>query len=151
MKEQVSQIQQDVTAQLRDVLQSRSLCCVFQPIFGFREGRIIGYEALVRGPEGSLIESPFELFNAAHRAGLAVELNTQCAEKMLRSFAANGLDGSLFLNISPQLIMQRGLEQARVARFLESLDLDPSRVVIELTEDYPTIDFRLVQIGRAHV
>jgi EAL domain-containing protein (putative c-di-GMP-specific phosphodiesterase class I)/GGDEF domain-containing protein len=144
VKEQVSQIREDVTAQLREVLQSRGLCCVFQPIFGFREGRIIGYEALVRGPEGSLIESPFELFSAAHQAGLAVELNTQCAEKMLRSFAANGLEGSLFLNISPQLIMQRGLEQARVARFLESLDLDPARIVIELTEDYPTIDFRLV-------
>jgi EAL domain-containing protein (putative c-di-GMP-specific phosphodiesterase class I)/GGDEF domain-containing protein len=131
-------------AQLREVLESRSLCCVFQPIFGFREGSIIGYEALVRGPEGSALETPFDLFNAAQAAGLSVELNTMCAERILRSFAGNGLEGSLFLNISPQLIMQRGLQQPRVERFLQSLDIDPARIVIELTEDYPTVDFRMV-------
>jgi EAL domain-containing protein (putative c-di-GMP-specific phosphodiesterase class I)/GGDEF domain-containing protein len=144
LKEHVSQIRQDVTAQLRQVLERRELCCVFQPIFGFREGRILGYEALARGPQGSLIQTPLDLFAAAHQAGLEIELNTLCAEKILRAFASSGLEGSVFLNISPQVILQRGIEQQRVARFLETLDLDPARIVIELTEDYPTVDFRLV-------
>jgi EAL domain-containing protein (putative c-di-GMP-specific phosphodiesterase class I)/GGDEF domain-containing protein len=144
LKEQVSQIRQDVAAQLREAIRARRLGCVFQPIFGFREGDIIGHEALVRGPEGSLIETPQELFAAAQQAGLALELNTLCAETMLRNFAGAGLAGSLFLNISPQLILQRGLEQARVERFMAELGVDPARIVIELTEDYPTIDFRMV-------
>src|SRR5207253_6506836 len=46
--------------------------------------------------------------------------------------------------ISPQLIMQRGLEQGRVERFLQSVGIARERVVIELTEDYPTIDCRMV-------
>jgi EAL domain-containing protein (putative c-di-GMP-specific phosphodiesterase class I) len=50
LNEQVSHIRQDLTGQLRRVLEARELSSVFQPIFGFREGRILGYEALVRGP-----------------------------------------------------------------------------------------------------
>ena len=144
LKEQVSQIRQDLAGQLRQVLEERTLATVFQPIFGFREGRIVGFEALVRGPEGSLLQTPMELFAAAQDAGLALELNVACVREILRAFAGRSLEGNLFLNVSPQLIMQRGFDQQRAARFMEKLGLEPSRVVIELTEDYPTVDFRFV-------
>jgi EAL domain-containing protein (putative c-di-GMP-specific phosphodiesterase class I)/GGDEF domain-containing protein len=144
MKEHVSEIRRDVSLQLRKVLEDRSVTTVFQPIYGFREGRIIGFEALVRGPEGSLIETPGELFAAATAEGVAVELNLLCIKEILRAFMARKLEGSLFLNASPQLIMQSGFDRARAERFLRELGLDPDRVVIELTEDYPTVDFRLV-------
>ena len=144
MKEHVTQLRKESAEQLRRVLEDRSLSSVFQPIFSFREGRIIGYEALVRGPEGSLLHTPYELFTAASEAGLALELNIVCVQEILRAFSRAGLDGSLFLNISPQLIIQRGFEQERAGRFLRSLGLEPARVVIELTEDYPTVDFRFV-------
>ncbi len=144
MKEHVTQLRKESAEQLRRVLEDRSLSSVFQPIFSFREGRIIGYEALVRGPEGSLLHTPYELFTAASEAGLALELNIVCVQEILRAFSRAGLDGSLFLNISPQLIIQRGFEQERAGRFLRELGLEPARVVIELTEDYPTVDFRFV-------
>ena len=134
----------DIAEQLRRVIEERNITSVFQPIFGFREGRVLGYEALVRGPEGSLIQTPFELFSAAHEQGLALELNVICVQEMLRAFARSGIDGNLFVNVSPQLIMQRGFERERAAQFLDSLGLQPERVVIELTEDYPTVDFPMV-------
>ena len=144
MKEQVSQIHDDAATQLRRVLDERRVTALFQPIFSFRDGHILGYEALARGPEDSLVHNPFDLFAAAQQCGLALELNLLCIREILTTFSRAGLDGSLFLNVSPQLIMQRGFEQDRAARFMASLGLDPSRVVIELTEDYPTVDFRFV-------
>ena len=144
VKEQVAQIRQESFEPLRRVLEDRALNTVFQPIFDFREGRIVGYEALVRGPEGSSLQSPYELFSAAQAAGLALELNIVCVQQILRAFARAALEGSLFINISPQLIVQRGFEQERAGRFMRQLGLEPARVVIELTEDYPTVDFRLV-------
>jgi EAL domain-containing protein (putative c-di-GMP-specific phosphodiesterase class I)/GGDEF domain-containing protein len=144
VKEQVTQIRQDSFAQLRHVIQERALSTVFQPIFGFREGRIIGHEALVRGPEDSMLRAPQELFAAAHEAGLSLELNIVCIQEILRAFSREGLEGSLFLNVSPQLIIQRGFEQERAARFMRQLGLEAKRIVIELTEDYPTVDFRFV-------
>ncbi len=127
------------------MLEERSLTIVFQPIFSFSAGDFLGYEALVRGPEGSLVQTPYELFNAAAEHGLVVELNIVCIQEVLRNFARKQLPGNLFLNISPQLILQRGFSQERSAKFMKSIGLEPSRVVIELTEDYPTFDFRLVQ------
>jgi EAL domain-containing protein (putative c-di-GMP-specific phosphodiesterase class I)/GGDEF domain-containing protein len=126
------------------VLQERTLSIVFQPIFSFAHGNFLGYEALVRGPAGSL-ETPHALFNAAAGHGLVVELNIVCIQEVLRAFARKGLPGNLFLNISPQLILQRGFSQERSARFLADIGMQPSRVVIELTEDYPTFDFRVVK------
>ncbi len=127
------------------MLEERNLSILFQPIFSFAEGRFLGYEALVRGPEGSLVRSPLELFGAAADQGLVVELNIVCIQEILRTFARRELPGCLFLNISPQLILQRGFSQERAARFMTRIGLSPARVVVELTEDYPTFDFRLVQ------
>ncbi|HXZ47492.1 MAG TPA: GGDEF domain-containing protein [Usitatibacter sp.] len=134
----------DASRELHRILEQKSLATVFQPIFGFREGRMTGYEALVRGPRGSLVHTPAELFAAAQEEGLGTELNLLCVEQMLRAFAASGLDGSLFLNVSPQLIVQGTHDQERAARFMERVGVDAARVVIELTEDYPTADFRQV-------
>lgn len=150
MNEQLAPIRPELTAAVRKVLDERCVTPVFQPIFSFREGRILGFEALVRGPEGSALESPGELFSAAQHAGLATQLNMVCAGAILRKFAARKLEGSVFLNVSPQLIMQRSFSQERTVRFMEELGLDPSRVVIELTEDYPTIDFRFVHESLMH-
>ena len=111
MKEDVTQIREEAASQVRRVLAERSLAIVFQPIFGFREGCIVGHEALVRGPDRSLVHAPQELFAAAQHAGLALELNIVCIQEVLRAFARRRLEGSLFLNVSPQLIIQRGFEQ----------------------------------------
>src|SRR6185437_5122733 len=67
-----------------------------------------------------------------------------CIQQMLRAFAASGLDGRLFLNVSPRLIVQRAHDQERAVHFMRSIGLPAERVVIELTEDYPTVDFRRV-------
>ena len=108
MKEHVSEIRRDVSQQIRQLLADRALTTVFQPIFAFREGRILGYEALVRGPEGSLIQTPGELFAAATQEGVSAELNMLCVQEILRAFSERKIAGSLFLNVSPQIIVQGG-------------------------------------------
>jgi EAL domain-containing protein (putative c-di-GMP-specific phosphodiesterase class I)/GGDEF domain-containing protein len=144
VKPELVRSRRDVPGELRRVLEEKTLRTVFQPIFGFREGHIVGYEALVRGPEGSPLQTPTELFAAAAEEGVAVELNILCVQQILRAFAERELAGSLFLNVSPRLIAREGFQRERATRFLEALGIDPARVVIELTEDYPTLDFERV-------
>jgi len=134
----------EVSGELRKLLETRALTVVFQPIYAFREARVLGFEALVRGPEGSALQSPAALFSAAHDQGLANEINVLCITEVLRAFAAREYPGSLFLNVSPQFILKRGFERGRAERFLADLGIAPDRVVIELTEDHPTFDFPVV-------
>ena len=60
----------------------------------FADVRIVrmssGKLALVRGPEGSLIQTPAELFAAAKAEGVAIELNLMCIHEILRAFAGSG-------------------------------------------------------------
>jgi EAL domain-containing protein (putative c-di-GMP-specific phosphodiesterase class I)/GGDEF domain-containing protein len=140
----VGEIANDVARELRKLLESRALTTVFQPIYGFREAGVIGFEALVRGPEGTALQTPAALFAAAADEGLASELNVLCITEVLRAFAARRYPGNLFLNVSPQFIQKRGFHRARAERFLGDLGIAPDRVVIELTEDHPTFDFPAV-------
>ena len=144
MKEQATEIRRERVTQVRALLESKKVSLVFQPIFSFREARILGFEALVRGPEGSALQTPAALFSAAADEGLANEVNVLCIVEVLRAFAARSFEGSLFLNVSPQFILKRGFDRARAERFLADLGISPDQVVIELTEDYPTFDFPIV-------
>jgi EAL domain-containing protein (putative c-di-GMP-specific phosphodiesterase class I)/GGDEF domain-containing protein len=134
----------DAAEQLARVMAERRITPLFQPIFQFGEGTIVGHEALVRGPEGSLVHTPSELFAAAAHEGRAAELNLLCVTQTVRAFSERRFEGTLFLNVSPLVIMQRGFNRDAVERFMAQVGLSPERVVIELTEDYPALDFRLV-------
>lgn len=49
---------------------------VFQPIFRLATAEVLGYEALLRGPVGSAMETPAALFAAARDTAGAIALET---------------------------------------------------------------------------
>ena len=57
----------DEAAELRRIMAEGLLYPVFQPILDFRVRAILGYEALIRGPENSALQFPDQLFAAAAR------------------------------------------------------------------------------------
>ena len=73
---------------------------VFQPIVDLVSDKVVGFEALTRGPEGPL-NSPAELFAAAHASGLAGELDWVCRAVAFRLFMNAYLPAaiSLFVNV----------------------------------------------------
>lgn len=73
----------------------------FQPVVSLAEGRVIGYEALTRGPAGTVLESPRVLFSLARRAGLLLELDRLSRLLAVRRAAALvPPDALLFLNVA---------------------------------------------------
>jgi EAL domain-containing protein (putative c-di-GMP-specific phosphodiesterase class I) len=125
-----------------EVIEARALSIVFQPVVDLAAGAVLGHEALVRGPAGTWLESPTALFAAARETGRYERLAIVCIQETLRAFAAHGSPGLLFLNMSPRLVQRPGFEPGRARRFLESLELVPASMVIELTEDFPAIDLQ---------
>lgn len=129
---------------LSAILAQRSVHCLFQPIVCLSEGRILGYEALSRGPSNSPLHSPLNLFAIARQAGRLSELEVLCRETACRRFAEQNLEGKLFLNVSPESLLEPHYPSGRTLKMLEQVGLSPSRVVIELTEQTPTEDFQLL-------
>ena len=117
------------------ILETRSVHPVFQPILAFGTGEILAYEGLIRGPETSSLHTPTRLFDAATRAGFLTELNMLCARKVVRQFAKFGLKRQLFLNVTPQTVLEVRDDVQRITRFIRDCGLDIAQVTIELTEN----------------
>ncbi|WP_252090480.1 bifunctional diguanylate cyclase/phosphodiesterase [Pseudomonas sp. MWU13-3659] len=135
---------------LSAILAQRSVHSLFQPIVCLSERRILGYEALSRGPSNSPLHSPLNLFAIARQAGRLSELEVLCRESACRRFSEQGLEGKLFLNISPESLLEPHHPSGRTLEMLEQVGLPPSRVVIELTEQTPTEDFQLLYNALHH-
>jgi EAL domain-containing protein (putative c-di-GMP-specific phosphodiesterase class I) len=130
----------DEADELRWVMAERLLCPVFQPIIDFRLRAILGYEALIRGPEGSSLQRPDQLFAAATRCGLSLDLEHACREASLRAFAAQRLAGRLFLNVTPGCLLDPRLMNGYTRELLSELGIAPNRIVLELTENQKITD-----------
>ncbi|WP_372822264.1 bifunctional diguanylate cyclase/phosphodiesterase [Pseudomonas parafulva] len=135
---------------LSAILAQRSIHSLFQPIICLSERRILGYEALSRGPSNSPLHSPLNLFAIARQAGRLSELEVLCRENACRRFSELGLEGKLFLNVSPESLLEPHYPSGRTLKMLEQVGLQPSRVVIELTEQTPTDDFQLLSNALHH-
>jgi diguanylate cyclase (GGDEF)-like protein len=114
---------------------------VFQPIVELRSGELLGYEALARGPEGSALHAPLKLFEAARSAGSDSALDRLCLTRALEGFVAQQLPGRLFVNLRPQTLIDAAVQTPDWPSQLRKLGVDPSRIVLELTEQDPLLDF----------
>lgn len=135
----------DEAAELRRIMADGLLFPVFQPIIDFRVRAILGYEALIRGPQASSLHRPDQLFAAARRAGFSLELEHLCRESSLRAFAAQRLGGRLFLNVTPGCLLDEKLMNGHTRALLGELGIAPNRIVIELTENQQITDMPGIQ------
>lgn len=126
-----------LTPSIADCLEQHLLRPVFQPIGSLVTGDVFGYEALIRGPAGTPLESPVALFAEAARAGKHIALERLAARISIRAFMDFNLPGKLFLNYSADSM--RDIEDTRddVRVFLNTVGLPSDRIVLELTEQAP--------------
>jgi diguanylate cyclase (GGDEF)-like protein len=118
---------------LQEVIECRLLTAVFQPILDFGQKRFLGFEGLIRGPEGTSLAQPAQLFADARSAGCLEQLDTACHLAILTAFAAQQLPGKVFINVTPRSLHTSGFV-VNLLGVLASLALSPTRVVLELTE-----------------
>lgn len=135
-------VQQNVT--LEEVLASRNITTLFQPILDINNESILGYEALSRGPKDSNLFNPLSLFSKAHELGLLSELELLCREKAIEWFVAHDLPGKLFLNVSPSALLESAHPKGETLQILAKYGLPASRVVIEITETEPLLNSDLL-------
>ena len=135
---------------LGHILAHGDLHSLFQPIISLSERRILGYEALTRGPSNSPLHSPLNLFAVARHAGRLSELELACRKSACRRFSELKLDGKLFLNVSPDSLLEPNHQPGRTLQLLQAFGIPPSQVVIELTEQSPTDDFALLDTALHH-
>ena len=88
--------------QLPELLESRQVTTLFQPIVTLPSGEVLGYEALGRGCHARLPESPLDLFRVAAAVGAEAELSRLFRENAVELVRQRLRFPTLFVNVHPK-------------------------------------------------
>jgi diguanylate cyclase (GGDEF)-like protein len=138
-----------LTGELERAVEQRSLEVSYQPIVELATGRVVGAEALARWHRQDAEDvAPSEFIPLAERSGLIVPIGElvqarACTQlqRWERSAETSGL--VMHVNLSPAELRDPELVP-RVAEGIEDAGLDPSQLVLEVTESALIEDARLV-------
>lgn len=113
---------------------------VFQPVVQLPSGTPIAVEALARwtAPNGMAV-SPETFVGAAEAAGLGAVLDHLVLDMACRAVADAGLTLDVHVNVGAARLGVPGFDE-KVRRTLAKHRIEPSRLVIEITETVPIVD-----------
>jgi len=134
MNETAAQTATDESDLLARIMRFRLLHAVFQPLFDSADCSPYGFEGLIRGPEGSPLQSPLRLFEAAENRGMRTELELLAGRVIIDQFISRKLPGYLFLNMSCVALSALANRAGRTLEIITRSSLSPASIVIELTE-----------------
>jgi EAL domain-containing protein (putative c-di-GMP-specific phosphodiesterase class I) len=130
----------DLEVHLRGAAERGELVMHYQPIYELGTHRITAFEALVRWqhPERGLL-GPMSFIPFAEAGGLIDEIGNfvllaacEEAEQWVRAVGATAAP-AVTVNVSPRQLLDADLP-ARVDALLERCGLEPSRLILEITE-----------------
>lgn len=104
----------------------------FQPIVQMRSGRCHGFEALLRGLQGTGFADPNALLDAAHAAGVLAEVEDALHQKAITGYQAlaGWQTAKLFLNVDARVV---GVKEMRVLGAIRRGTLLP-QLTLEISE-----------------
>lgn len=124
----------EAQARVLNLIRTKDITTVFQPIVDLHDGSITAFEALSRPGKGSGFSDPGTLFNEASSAGLLWPLEELTRESALRAAVDLPAGVRLFFNCTPEV-----LADSRFAASFERIISGPrglgrERLVLEITE-----------------
>lgn len=136
--------------EFREIIEIPRLGVVYQPIVDFRSGKVLGWESLARGPEGSHFRSPLVLFDFAEEVGSLFSLEKVCREQAIRHLGEFSPIQKLFLNIHPRTLTDPSFTPGETLQLLQKYRLSPHNIVFEITERHSISEFTLFHRTLAH-
>jgi diguanylate cyclase (GGDEF)-like protein len=118
---------------LRRALKTNVFQLAYQPLVSFRNGRLLGFETLLRWPEGWDPQSPVSFIPVAEESGLIVPIGAWVLETACRTAAAWSKPLKVAVNLSPVQFRQDDIV-AVVEAALKVSGLNPARLELEVTE-----------------
>ena len=136
--------------ELLDIMGNQIINTYFQPIITADGQSIFAYEALSRGPSGSVLFNPVNLFEQARSQKKLLVLEQLCRTKAIEQFVQQQLPGKLFLNISPEILLQPEHHRGFTLELVNTFGVSPEQVVIEIAGYSPIHDYELMRNAVKH-
>jgi diguanylate cyclase (GGDEF)-like protein len=122
-----------IETDIRRALATDSFQLAYQPLHSFRDGRLLGFEALLRWPQGWGANSPADFIPVAEESRLINQLGRWALETACKT-AANWTNPlKVAVNLSPVQFRDGDIVSV-VKEALGTSGLDPERLELEVTE-----------------
>ncbi len=126
-----------IEGELREAIKKQDFVMHYQPIYQSNDHRLIGFEALIRWPEGPTTQNPEEFIPIAEQSRLIEPLGRWILEETIEQIAKwnRALDTnlSLAINLSPLQIHDQNL-MLFIKELLEKHQVNPANIILEITE-----------------
>lgn len=127
----------DLEQALRAAMERGALEPYFQPLLDWRDGRIVGFESLLRWPREDRMVMPDEFLPVALKRGLLVSIGRQTIARAFQCFAEVMLPSRSNLHLHINLAAPELLEpdlHAFLIRQMNRVGMQPRHLVVEVTE-----------------
>lgn len=122
-----------IEADIRRALATDSFQLAYQPIHSFHDGRLLGFEALIRWPQGWPALPPSHFIPVAEESGLINRLGVWALETACKTAAKWSNPLRVAVNLSP-VQFRDGDIVSIVEQALRVSGLNPARLELEVTE-----------------
>ena len=123
----------DKIIMIQNALDQQQIVPYFQPISNTATGEIVIHELLMRIQLGDQVVTANDFIEEAETMGIVHKMDYQLIEKAFVQIKEQDYQGMLFINLSPKALIV-GEFVARVHRLAVDFDIEPSRIVFEITE-----------------
>lgn len=118
---------------IQNALDQGSITPYFQPICNAATGEVVIHELLMRIKLGDQIVVANDFIEQAESMGIAHKMDYQLIEKAFIQIRDQAYSGMLFVNLSPKALII-GEFASRVSHLAQEFNIQPSRIVFEITE-----------------
>jgi diguanylate cyclase (GGDEF)-like protein len=126
-------VRRQLEMDIQRALATDSFQLAYQPLYSFHDGRLLGFEALLRWPEGWPLQSPADFIPVAEESGLINSIGVWALETACRTAANWACPLRIAVNLSPVQFRDGNIVSV-VKKALETSGLDPERLELEVTE-----------------
>jgi len=128
-----------------DIIKQENITTRYQPIVDLKNGSVIGYEALSRGPIDSIYYSPLALIDKAHELDMVWELEMLFRQKALENIDFLEKSQYLFVNVDPDIIKTNDFKSGLTRAYLDKIGRKETNIVFEITERTAIKDYEVFQ------
>lgn len=130
------------STEFENILKNESITTLFQPIISLKNGEVIGYESLSRGPKNSNFYSPLSLIKIAEEENKLWELELLFRKKAIEKAYSLDKNKLLFINVDPNIIKNSKFEKEFTSCYLEKYNISPQSIIFEITERTAIEDYK---------
>ncbi|MEZ4524926.1 MAG: EAL domain-containing protein [Desulfobacterales bacterium] len=133
-----------------EIFEKSLLSCVYQPIADREKGRILGWEAFVRGPENSYFHQPAALFGYAAEKGTICFLDKKIRQTAMENLGQVAPDQFLFMNVHMKALSDSAFVPGLTRKMSQEHGLKPENIVLEFSEDSGMHNYHLLLKNLEH-